>query len=90
MIDPQTDTVINRLERARRRWKSLALGALAVLFMVSMIGAAAIISQRKQIQVEQERTEQALKEAEAQREQARRALYYHQISLAERELAATR
>jgi hypothetical protein len=90
MIDPQTNTLIDRLERAHRWWRSLALGALAVLFMVFLIGGATIISQRKQIDVEQERTEQALREAEAQREQARRALYYHQISLAEREWSATR
>ena|SRR5216683_2842584 len=90
MIDPETNTVINRLDRVRRWWKSLALGALAVLFMVFLIGAATIISQRRQIQVEQEQTEQALREAEAEREQARRALYFHQISLAEREWAATR
>ena len=90
MIDPETNTVIQRLERARRWWKSLALGALAILCMVFLIGAATIISQRKQIQVEQERTEQALSEAEAQSQQARRVLYFHQISLAEREWAATR
>jgi hypothetical protein len=90
MIDPETNTVIERLDRARRWWKSLALGALAVLFMVLLIGVAMIISQRKQIQVEQERTEQALREAEAQSQQARRVLYYHQISLAEREWAANR
>jgi hypothetical protein len=90
MIDPETNTVIDRLERARRWWRSLALGTLAVLFMACLIGAATMISQRKQIQTEQQRTEQALREAEAQREQARRALYYHQISLAEREWAATR
>ena len=90
MIDPETNTVIHRLERARRWWRSLALGALAVLFMVFLIGSATIISQRKQIQVEQERTEQALSEAEAQSQQARRVLYFHQISLAEREWSATR
>jgi len=90
MIDPETNTVINRLERARRWWKSLALGALAVLLMALLIGAATITSQRKQIQSEQVRAEQALKEAEAQSEQARRVLYYHQIALAEREWAARR
>ena len=90
MFDPETSTVIDRVERARRRWKSLALGALAILFVVFSIGAATIISQRQQIQMEQERTEQALREAEDQSKQARRALYYHQISLAEREWATTR
>ena len=58
MMDPETNTVIQRLERARRWWKSLALGALAILFVVFSIGTATIISQRKQIQMEQERTEQ--------------------------------
>jgi len=90
MFDPETNTVIDRLERARRWWKSLALGALAILFVVFSFGTATIISQRKQIQLEQARTEQALKEADAQRQQARRSLYYHQISLAEREWATTR
>jgi hypothetical protein len=90
MFDPETNTVIDRLERARRWWKSLALGALTILFVVFSIGVATIIFQRKQIQMEQERTEQALREAEDQSKQARRALYYHQISLAEREWATTR
>jgi len=90
MIDPEPNIVIERLERARRWWKSLALVASAVLFIVLFIEAATLISQRKQIQLEQERAEQALRDAEAQREQARRMLYYNQISLAEREWAATR
>jgi hypothetical protein len=90
MIDPETNIVIERLERARRWWKSLAIGALGVLFMVLLIGAATIVSQRQQMQVEQERFEQALREAEAQSERARRVLYYHQISLAQREWAVTR
>src|SRR5438445_1406822 len=87
MIDPQTTTLIKRLERSSRCWKRLALGAMVALFMVLLTGAATIVSQRLQIQAEHQRTEQALREAEAQREQAQRALYFSHIALAERERA---
>jgi len=90
MFDPETNTVIDRLERERGLWMSLALGALAILFVVFSIGVVTIISQRKQIQMEQDRTKQALRKAEDQSKQARRAIYYHQISLAEREWATYR
>jgi hypothetical protein len=88
MTDPQTDAVIDRLERARRRWKRLAVGALAALGMVLLSGAAVVSSQRQQIRAEQARAEQALRDAEAQRNQAQRALYASRIALAEHEWAA--
>jgi hypothetical protein len=88
MIDPQTSTLIKRLERSSRWWKRLALGAMVALVMVLLTGAATIISQRQQIQAEQQRTEQALREAEAQKDQAERALYVSHIALAGRERAA--
>jgi len=87
MTDPQTSTVINQLERTSRWWKRLALGALAALSMILLIGIAAVDSQRQQIRAEHERAEQALREAEAQRNQAQRALYANHIALAEREWA---
>ena len=48
MTDPQTLVLISRLERAQRRWKQLALGALTVLFSVLLAGGmtAAIQQQR--------------------------------------------
>ena len=88
MTDPQTLALIDRVERARRRWKRLALGALAALLGAGSLGVPTIISQRQQIRAEHERAEQALREAEAHREQARQALYFSHIALAEREWAA--
>jgi hypothetical protein len=88
MTDPQTDAVIHRLERARWWWKRLAVGALAALFMVLLIGAAVVGSRWQQIRAEHERAEQALREAETQRDQAQQALYFSHIALAEREWAA--
>jgi hypothetical protein len=88
MTDPQTLAMIGRLERARRLWKRLALGAVAALFLVCSWGVPTIVSQRQQIWAEHERAEQALREAEAQRDQAERALYFSHIALAEREWAA--
>jgi hypothetical protein len=87
MTDPQTLAVIDRLERARRLWKRLALGALAALLVVCSLGVSTIISQWQQVRAEHERAEQALREAEAQKDQARRALYVSQVALAEREFA---
>jgi hypothetical protein len=60
MTDPQTRTLIKRLERSSRWWKRLALVAIVALVMVLLAGAATIISQRQQIQAEHQRTEQAL------------------------------
>jgi hypothetical protein len=88
MIDPQTNTLIKRLERSSRWWKRLALGAMFALVMVLLTGAVTIISQRQQIQAEHQQTEQALREAEAQKDQAQRALYFSHIALAERERAS--
>ena len=87
MIDPQTSTLIKRLERSSRWWKGLALGAMVALVMVLLTGTATIISQRQQIQAEHQRTEQALREAAAQKDQAQRALYFSHMALAERERA---
>jgi hypothetical protein len=89
MTDPQTLSMIDRLERARRRWKRLALGGLAALLLVCSLGVTTVVSQRQQIRAEHERAEQALQEAEAQKDQAQRALYFSHIALAERELAAS-
>ena len=88
MTDPQTLALIDRVERARRRWKRLALGALAALLLVCSLGVAAVVSERQQVRAEHERAEQALREAEAQRDQAERALYFSHSALAEREWAA--
>jgi hypothetical protein len=88
MTDPQTVAMIERLDRARRRWKRLALGALAAFLVVGSLGVPTIIFQRQQIRAEHERAEQALREAEAQKYQARRALYFSHIARAEREWAA--
>ena len=88
MTDPQALAMIDRLERARRRWKSLAVAALAALLLVGSWGVTNAVSQRQQIRAEHERAEQALREAEAQRDQAERALYFRHIALAEREWAA--
>src|SRR5215831_9064998 len=88
MTDPQTLAMIERLERARRWWKRLALGALLALLLVFWFGVTTVASQRQQIRAEHERAEQAIREAEAQRDQARRALYFSHIALAEREWAA--
>jgi hypothetical protein len=85
MLDPQTHTLIERLERSSRWWKRLALGAMVSLFMVLLTAGATIVTQRQQIQAEHQRTEQALREADDQRDQAQRALYYSHIALAERE-----
>jgi hypothetical protein len=88
MTDPQTVAMIDRLDRARRRWKRLAFGALAAFLVVCSLGVTTIISQRQQIRAEHERAEQALRDAEAQRDQARRALYVSHVAVAEREWAA--
>jgi hypothetical protein len=88
MTDLQTLAMIGRLERARQLWKRLALGALAALLVVGSWGVPTILSQRQQIRAEHERAEQALRDAEAQRDQAERALYFSHIALAEREWAA--
>ena len=88
MTNPQTLALIDRVERARRRWKRLALGALAALLLVCSLGVAAVVSQRQQVRAEHERAEQALREAEAHREQSRQVLYFSHIALAEREWAA--
>ena len=88
MTDPQTLAIIDRLERARRRWKRLALCGLVALLLVCSLGVAAVVSQRQQVRAEHERAEQALREAEAHREHARQALYLSDIALAEREWAA--
>jgi hypothetical protein len=85
MTDPQTLAKIDRLERTRRWWRRLALGALAALLLVCLWGVPTVVSQRQQIGAEHERAEQALRDAEAQRVQAQRALYVSQLALAERE-----
>jgi hypothetical protein len=89
MTDPQTLAMIDQLERARRRWKRLALGGLAALLLVCSLGFTAVHFQRQQIRAEHERAEQARKEAEAQKDQTQRALYFSHIALAEREWAAS-
>jgi hypothetical protein len=88
MTDPQTLAIIDRLERARRRWKRLALCGLVALLLVCSLGVTTVVCQRQQIRAEHERAQQALREAEAQKDQARRALYFSHIALAEREWAA--
>src|SRR5262249_20857601 len=88
MTDPQTLARIDQLERARRWWKRLALGALAALLMVFSFGVPTVVSQRQQIRAEHERAEQALREAEAQRDQARRALDFSNVALAQQAWSA--
>ena len=89
MVDPQISTLVKRLERSSRWWQRLALGAMVGLFIVLLTGGATIVSQWQRIQAEHQRTEQAVREAEAQRDQAQRALYYSHIALAEREQATS-
>jgi hypothetical protein len=79
MTDPQTGALIDRLERAARWWKRLALGAVATLLLVLLAGAVAFFVRAQRIEAEHDRAEQALHEVEAQRdaehaqaEQARR------------------
>jgi hypothetical protein len=81
MVDPQA--LIKRLERSSRWWKRLAIGAMVGLFIVLLTGGAMIVSQWQEIQAEHQRTEQALREAEAQKDQAQRTLYFSHIALAE-------
>jgi len=88
MTDPHTLALINQWERAHRRWKRLALGAMAALLLVLPVAGVTAVFQWQQIRTEQERTERASQEAEVLRDQVRRTLYYSQIALAERELAA--
>jgi hypothetical protein len=90
MTDPQTHALINRLERAHRRWKRVALGALAALFFVLLAEGTVAVFQWQQISTEQERAEQAIQEADNQREQLKRMFYYNQIALAEREWSQRR
>ena len=87
MTEPQASTLISRLERANRRWKKLAFGALAALFVVLVLGISIIATQQQTIRAEQERAEQAMREAEDQKDQVRRVQYASHIALAERELA---
>ena len=89
MNDPETIAMIDQLKRARRLWKRLALGAVAALLLGGSLAGTTIISQRQQIRAEHQRAEHALREAEAQKDQARRALYVSNIALAEREWAAS-
>jgi hypothetical protein len=77
MTDPQTLALINRLERAHRQWKRLALGALTALLLVLFVGGVTAVFYRQQIRAEQERAQQAIREAQEQ-------MYYRQIALAER------
>jgi hypothetical protein len=84
MTDPQTLALINRLERAHRCWKRLALGALAALLLVLFVGSAIFVFHRQQIRAEQQRAEQAIREADEHKQQVQRMLYYSQIALAER------
>jgi hypothetical protein len=88
MTDPQILTRIDQLERARRWWKGLALGALAALLLVFLFGVTTFAALRAQIRAEHERAEQNFREAEAQRDQARRALYVSNLALAQREWSA--
>jgi hypothetical protein len=90
MTDPQTLALINRLERAYRRWKSLAIGAMAALVLVLLIAGVSAVFQWQQIRTEQERAEQAIQEAKDQREQVRKMFYYSRIALAEREASQRR
>ena len=76
MTNLQTLALIDRVERARRRWKRLALGALAALLLVCSLGVAAVVSERQQVRAEHERAEQALRESEAHRELSRQVLYF--------------
>jgi hypothetical protein len=84
MFDPETNTVIDRLERARRWWKSLLLAPWPFSSWFSQLG-------RPRSFLNGSKSKWSKSElSKAQSEQARRVLYYHQISLAEREWAATR
>src|SRR5438445_13475873 len=87
MIDPQTTTLIKRLERSSRCWKRLALGAMVVLFMVLLTGAARFVSHRWKFKAEHQRTNQPLGKAEPKREQAQRALSFTLIAFAKRNRA---
>jgi hypothetical protein len=71
MIDPQISNRIERLERANRLWKRLALGAFTALLLVVVTVIALVIVRSHQAQVAQDRAEQALREVERQREAAR-------------------
>jgi hypothetical protein len=71
MTDPQASALIDRLERAARWWKRLALGALATLLLVVLVGAVVAIVRARQVEAERGRAEEALRELEAQRDAER-------------------
>jgi hypothetical protein len=86
MTDPQTIALISRLERAQRHWKRLAQGALTALFLVLLTGSVTAVLQQQRIRATQARAEQAMREAEEQRQQVQRMLYANQIGLAQQAL----
>jgi hypothetical protein len=71
MTDPHISVRIEQLERANRLWKRLALGALTALLLIVATAIALVIVRSHQVQVEQDRAEQALREVERQRDAAR-------------------
>lgn len=84
MFEPQAQAVIDQLKRANKQWKRLAFAALSVLTLVIAVGAVIGVYQRVQLRTERERAEQAMQEAQMQKDQAQRELYLRHIAMAEK------
>jgi hypothetical protein len=84
MPEPNADALIEQLQRACRRWKRLALGAL-VVFVIVVAGLAAVTA--RQISRERAIAQAARAEAEQAQQRAEQLLYIANIQLAQRAFA---
>ena len=73
MPEPQADILIDQLRRANRRWKFLALGALAALVLVATGAAAFAVLQVGREQAAKAEAEQAHQETKAALDNAAQA-----------------
>jgi len=70
MHDSKTDVSIERLQRALRWWKTVAILALAVLFMASLAGVASLVVAGRMAAIQRMRAEEAMQIAEQHRQEA--------------------
>jgi hypothetical protein len=84
MPEPHADALIEQLQRANRRWKRLALGAVAACLVV-VAGLAAFAA----VELGRERAlaRAAREEAEQARQKAEQILYLAHVQAAQREFA---
>ncbi len=99
MATADTAVLIERLRRANRRWKRLALGSLALLVVVLVGAAVTIVAQanrsaaalraadeaRRAEQEARQEAERQRGEAEGARDQVQRLMYLRDVELAARE-----